>query len=60
MFAMAMRASFANQFLRRNVTLLTSLAMLAGTVHAQEDSTARALDLPTSKQLMMAAPGNPL
>jgi hypothetical protein len=60
MFVMAMRASFANQLLRRNVTLFTSLAMLAGTVHAQQDLTARALDLPTSKQLMTPAPGNPL
>jgi DNA-binding beta-propeller fold protein YncE len=59
LFVMAMHASFANPCLRRNVTLFTSLAMLAGTAHAQQDLTARALDLPTSKQLMTPAPGNP-
>jgi hypothetical protein len=59
MFVMAMRASFANRSLRRNVTLFASLAALAGAVHAQQDVTARTLDLPTSKQLMMPAPGNP-
>jgi DNA-binding beta-propeller fold protein YncE len=59
MFVMAMRASLAKRFLQRNVTLFASLATLAGTVHAQQDLTPRALDLPTGKQLLTPAPGNP-
>src|ERR1700687_3687359 len=58
-FVMAIRASFANRFLQRSVTLFASLATLAGAVHAQQDLTGRALDLPTSKQLMTPTPGNP-
>src|SRR6202795_3582757 len=50
---------------RVSVALLSSVAMLAGTVHAQQDvahaqdATPRALNLPTSKQLMMPVPGDP-
>jgi DNA-binding beta-propeller fold protein YncE len=58
MFVMAMRVSIVNESLRRSVSLVASLAMLAGPVHAQQDL-ARALDLPTSKQLMTPTPGDP-
>ena len=58
-FVMAMRASFAKRFLQRQAALVVSLATLGGTVHAQQDLTSRALDLPTSKQLMTPTPGNP-
>src|SRR6202795_1861070 len=50
---------------RVSVALLSSVAMLAGTVHAQQDvahaqdATPRALDLPTSKQLITPTPGDP-
>src|SRR6266702_2764317 len=56
-FVMAMRVSIVNESLRRRVTLIASLAVLAGTVHAQHDLTPRALNLPTSKQLMTPIPG---
>src|ERR1700688_506209 len=55
---MAMRVRAATG-LRRNLTLFAGLAVLAGTAHAQQDLTSRALDLSTSKQLMTPAPGNP-
>jgi DNA-binding beta-propeller fold protein YncE len=44
---------------RRGVTLLVGLGLLASSVHAQQDSTAHALNLPTSKQLIVPIPGDP-
>src|ERR1700682_6172571 len=58
-FVMAKRVSFAKEFLQHCVSLLAGLALLAGTVHAQPDSTPRALDLPTGKQLISPTPGDP-
>jgi DNA-binding beta-propeller fold protein YncE len=55
----AMRSSAASAWSRRWVAPLAILALGAGTVRAQQDATPRALDLPTSKQLMMPAPGDP-
>ncbi|MDP9009116.1 MAG: phosphoesterase [Pseudomonadota bacterium] len=43
----------------RGVTLLAGLGFLASSVHAQQDSTAHALNLPTSKQLIAPIPGDP-
>ncbi|HEV3190376.1 MAG TPA: hypothetical protein VGY54_07755, partial [Polyangiaceae bacterium] len=59
LFAIATSVSVARESLPLSLMLFTSLATLAGAVHAQQDVTARALDLPTSKQLMLPAPGNP-
>src|SRR5260370_13143895 len=56
---MSKRSSFANGWLQSSVWLFAGLTMLAGAAHAQQDSTARALNLPTSKQLMMPVPGDP-
>jgi DNA-binding beta-propeller fold protein YncE len=55
---MAMRVSLAKALSGRNAALVAGLALLAGAVHAQQDL-ARALNLPTSKQLMTPAPGDP-
>jgi DNA-binding beta-propeller fold protein YncE len=44
---------------RRGVTLLAGLALLANSVHAQQDSTAHVVNLSTSKQLSVPAPGDP-
>jgi DNA-binding beta-propeller fold protein YncE len=59
LFAMAMRLSAGRQRLRRCVAPLTLLVLCAGAVHAQQDATPRALNLPTSKQLITPAPGDP-
>jgi DNA-binding beta-propeller fold protein YncE len=62
---MPMRSSAARGRLRRcggSVAPLGRIALLvlcAGAVHAQQDATPGALDLPTSKQLMTPAPGDP-
>jgi DNA-binding beta-propeller fold protein YncE len=42
-----------------SATLVSSLVLLAGAVHAQQDLMPRALDLPTSKQLITPTPGDP-
>src|SRR3984957_16680465 len=44
---------------RVSATLVSSLVLLAGAVHAQQDLMPRALDLPTSKQLITPTPGDP-
>src|ERR1700731_4631001 len=44
---------------RVSAALVSSLVLLAGTVHAQQDPAPRAMNLPTSKQLMMPVPGDP-
>jgi DNA-binding beta-propeller fold protein YncE len=56
---MAKRVSFVKASLLPNVSLLAGLALMAGTVHAQQDVTPRALDLPTGKQLITPVPGDP-
>jgi DNA-binding beta-propeller fold protein YncE len=56
---MSKRSSFATDRLRRNVWLFAGFTMLAGAAEAQQDSTPRALNLPTSKQLMTPVPGDP-
>ncbi|HME41367.1 MAG TPA: hypothetical protein VKG63_20595 [Steroidobacteraceae bacterium] len=44
---------------RRSAALCAALAVFAGTVHAQQDAGPGTLNLPTSKQLMTPAPGDP-
>ncbi len=61
-FVTAMRARAVKGLLRRRLTIVAGLAMLAmlgGTAHAQQDLSARALNLPTGKQLLTPAPGDP-
>jgi DNA-binding beta-propeller fold protein YncE len=56
---MAKRVSFAKASLQLYLSLLAGLALLAGTVHAQQHRTPPALDLPTSKRLLIPTPGDP-